>query len=151
MKIYNIKIRAIILALILFFVFIFSFLFFKPRTIIMTNENYTKILKEIHDNPYKYENRKIEMNGYIFRAPDFNENQFVVARDMIVSESDARIVGFLCEYNNAVEYSNNSWVNASGKITVGDYHGAMPIVAIETIEDSVAPTPPHVYLPTDMH
>ena len=38
--------------------------------------------------------KKIHSTGYVFRVNDFKENQFVTARDMIVSDNDYRIVGF---------------------------------------------------------
>ena len=40
------------------------------------------------------------MVGYVFRANDFKENQFVLARDMIISSNlQTLVVGFLCETN----------------------------------------------------
>ncbi|MBQ8299107.1 MAG: hypothetical protein IJX99_04465 [Clostridia bacterium] len=149
MRIYNIKIRNILLGiLILFFLIaICTFLFSPSETIIMTSENYTQILKEIHDNPYDYENKKIEMIGYVFRSADFNENQFVIARDMLISESESRIVGFLCEYEKAKEIENNEWIKGEGKIQIGDYHGAMPIVQIKNVAKSEVPNQIWVYPP----
>lgn len=149
MRIYNIKIKAILLGiLILFLIIIAGSLFFSSsETIIMTSENYAEILKDIHDKPYDYENKKIEMIGYAFRAADFNENQFVIARDMLISESESRIVGFLCEYEKANEIEDNEWIKGEGKIYVGDYHGAMPIVQIKNVTKSEVPNQIWVYPP----
>lgn len=113
MKIYNIKVNKfripIVILLFLIAIILCNFLA-NSNTIKMTSENYSEILKKIHDSPYEYENKKIEMVGYVFRANDFNSNQFVVARDMLINESESRIIGFLCENPNAQELNNNEWI-----------------------------------------
>ena len=64
MKIYNIKINKfrlpIIILLFILAILICNFLT-RSNTIKMTSENYSEILKKIHDSPYDYENKKIEM------------------------------------------------------------------------------------------
>ena len=115
MKIINIKFNFKLLIITLcFIIIILSAIFlkqtFKTSYLFMNNENYTSILKEVHDNIDDYIDKKIISTGYIFRASDFNNTQFVVARDMIVSENDYRIVGFLCEYDEINNFENNSWV-----------------------------------------
>ena len=149
MKIYNIKFKAILFGILIlvFIILISSLLFSSTETIIMTSENYTEILKDIHDKPYDYENRKIEMIGYVFRTTDFNKNQFVIARDMLINESESRIVGFLCEYEKANEIENNEWIKGEGNIYIGDYHGAMPIVKINKVTQSEVPNQIWVYPP----
>ena len=113
MKIYNIEINKYRLPLIIF-LFLIAILictvFPKLGTIKMTNENYSEILKRIHDAPYEYENKKIKMIGYVFRRKDFNVNQIVVARDMLINESESRIIGFLCESPQIQELKDNEWI-----------------------------------------
>lgn len=113
MNIYNIEIHKyrlpIIILLFLLAIVVCSTLS-KSNTIKMTSENYSEILKKIHDSPYEYENKKIEMIGYVFRANDFNMNQIVVARDMLINESESRIIGFLCESPQVQELKNNEWI-----------------------------------------
>ena len=87
------------------------------------------------------------MSGYVFRANDFKDNQFVVARDMMVSENDYRIVGFLCESNNIKEYENNVWIEVKGIIKLKDYHGPMPIVEVYEINKITTPNDSMVCLP----
>lgn len=147
MKIYNIKIKSILIITSILAIILLFFVCLSSNTIIMTSENYTQILKEIHDNPYDYQNKSIEMIGYIFKADDFNEKQFVIARDMLINESDSRIVGFLCEYENINDFENNEWVKAKGKIYIGDYHGAMPIVQITSLTLSDVPKQIWVFPP----
>ena len=52
-------------------------------------KNYTNVLKTVHENIDNYVGMKIKFTGYVYRVSDLNENQFVLARDMIIS-SDSR-------------------------------------------------------------
>ena len=61
-------------------------------------KNYTNILKAVHDNIDNYVGTKINFTGYVYRVYDLKDNQFILARDMIVStDFKSIIVGFLCE------------------------------------------------------
>lgn len=122
-------------------------MFYGNNTITLNNQNYTTILKQVHDTPTNYIDKEIKMSGYVFRANDFKDNQFVVARDMIVSENDYRIVGFLCESNDIKEYENNVWIEVKGIIKLKDYHGPMPIVEVYEINKITTPNECIVGLP----
>lgn len=151
MKIINFKLsisKIIIIVCILIIIALLTFAIIRfcnlvsadSDVIIMTNENYTTILKNVHDNLKDYTGKKIKMNGYVFRVNDFQGTQLVVARDMIISyPDDARIVGFLCEYDLASEYQNNIWIEVTGTITRGNYYGEIPIVKIEEIKRITTP------------
>lgn len=152
MKIVNIKFNfklfiIFICAIILILSSLFLMSLFNNKIIIMNNENYTQILKDVHDNPNSYIDKKIYTNGYIFRVNDFKENQFVVARDMIVSETDYRIVGFLCDNDNAKKFENNIWVEVKGVITLKDYHGPMPVIEVYEINRITTPNQTQVFPP----
>lgn len=154
MKIYNIKFKYIyfpfIIALFLLATILCIFLI-NSNTIIMTSENFSKILKDCHDSPYKYENKKIKMVGYIFRTNDFSTNQFVVARDMLINESESRIIGFLCESEKAHSFQDNEWVCATGTIYIGNYNGTMPIIKIKKMEPCKVPEQIWVYPPNNFN
>lgn len=94
-------------------------------------KNYTNILKAVHENIDDYVGVKINFVGYVYRVLDLKENQFVLARDMIISSDyQSVIVGFLSEADNASEFKDGTWVEVTGEITKGDYHGDMPIVKV---------------------
>lgn len=116
----------------------------------ISSSNYTNILKTVHDNIDNYIGVKIKFTGYIYRIYDFNENQFVLARDMIVS-SDFKtvVVGFLCEYKYAKNFDDNTWVELTGTIKKGDYHGDMPIVHVTQINEIKKPSEEYVYPPSE--
>ena len=114
--------------------------------------NYTNILKTVHDDIDDYVGVKINFTGYVYRVLDFNENQFVLARDMIVSSNyQSVIVGFLCEADNAKDFADETWVDVTGEITKGDYHGPMPIVKVTEIKKADRPAEEYVYPPDDSY
>ena len=69
--------------------------------------NYTNVLKAVHDNIDSYVGLKINFVGYVYRVSDLKENQFVLARDMIISSNRQYVVvGFLSEYANAKDFED---------------------------------------------
>ena len=116
-------------------------------------KNYTNILKTVHENINSYVGKKICFTGYIYRVLDLQDNQFVLARDMIInSNSQTVVVGFLCEYDDAKNYEDNTWVQVTGEITKGDYHGDMPIIKVTDIKTVDKPSQEeYVYPPDDSY
>ena len=102
---------------------------------IISAKNYTNVLKTVH-----------------YRVLDLTDTQFILARDMIIS-SDHKyvIVGFLCEYEKAQNFSNETWVELTGKITKGNYHGDMPIIKVTDIKTVDKPNEEYVYPPDDTY
>ena len=115
-------------------------------------DNYTNILKSVHDNLDEYIGQKIHFTGYVYRVYDFKETQFVLARNMVVSsDNQTVVVGFLCDYKNASEFSDNTWVDITGKITKGNYHGDIPIIEITEMKQIDKPVDEYVYPPDDTY
>ncbi len=114
--------------------------------------NYTNVLKAVHENIDDYVGVQINFTGYVYRVLDLNQNQFVLARNMIIS-SDFQyvVVGFLCEYENSKDFEDETWVELTGTITKGDYHGDMPIVKVTQIEKVDKPNEELVYPPDESY
>ena len=55
-------------------------------------KNYTNVLKTVHENIDNYVGMKIRFTGYIYRVSDLNDNQFVLARDMIISSNSQFLI-----------------------------------------------------------
>lgn len=114
--------------------------------------NYTNILKAVHENIDSYVGTQINFTGYIYRVLDLNENQFILARNMIVSSDfQSVVVGFLCEYDTAKEFENDTWVELTGKIVKGEYHGDMPIVKVTNLKRVDKPNDEFVYPPDESY
>ena len=116
-------------------------------------KNYTNVLKTVHENIDSYVGKKICFTGYVYRVLDLQENQFVLARDMIINSNfQTVIVGFLCEYDDSKNFVNDTWVEVTGEIIKGDYHGDMPIIKITNINVVDKPTQEeYVYPPDDSY
>ena len=118
----------------------------------INSNNYTNVLKAVHDNIDNYVGVQINFTGYVYRVLDLKENQFVLARDMIISSDfQSVIVGFLCEYEKANEFSDNTWVEITGQIYKGDYHGDMPIVKVTKMNEVNKPNDEYVYPPDETY
>ena len=116
----------------------------------VTPENYTNILRAANDHVDDYVGCKIHFSGYVYRLLDFNENQFVLARDMIVSkDKQCLVVGFLCEYDRAKDFEDGTWVDITGEIKKGDFQGEIAIVNIKSINIIDKPEDEFVYPPDD--
>lgn len=111
--------------------------------------DYTTFLKDCHENIQDYVGKSFKITGYIYRMSDFNENQFVLSRTMIISEANsAVVVGILSECNSANKYSDGDWVTVTGVISKGYYKGEMPVLEIKEINKCNMPEDEYVYPPS---
>ena len=116
----------------------------------ITSNNYTNVLKAVHDDIDAYIGKQIQFTGFIYRVFDLSDTEFVLARNMIInSDNQAVVVGFLCDYKDASNFPNNTWVEVTGTISKGNYHGDIPIIEVTKINDVDCPTDEFVYPPDD--
>ena len=116
--------------------------------------DYTNILKAVHDDLDSYLGKEIKFSGYIYRVLDFSETQFVLARNMII-DSKYYVVGFLCEYSKIKDFEDGTWIEITGTITKGKYHNQdIPIIKIKELKEATRPEndfvlpPSNTYIPT---
>lgn len=117
-------------------------------------ENYTNILQAVHDDIDSYEGMKIKFIGYVYRILDFKENQFVLARDMLINEEQTQsvVVGFLSEYKSANRFKDGEWVEVIGIIEKGKYHNKeIPIIKVTEIQQTSEPENTFVLPPSDSY
>lgn len=122
----------------------------------ITPENYTNILQTVTEDIDSYIGCKVHFTGYIYRLIDFDKNEFVLARDMIVNEntSQSLVVGFLCTYDTAYEFKDNTWVDITGTIVKGEYYGDIAQIKVDNMfecnepEDKFVSVPDNSYVPT---
>ena len=122
----------------------------------LNNNNYSSVLKMIHEDVDTYINQKIKYSGYVYRVYDLENNQFVLARNMIISSNfQTVIVGFLCNYNDSIKLQDYSWVEIEGIIKKCTYHGKdMPYLEITSLkeiqkpDDELVSPPDEKYIPT---
>lgn len=164
-----VKVSLILISIVIIFFFVISLYkilssSFKvdddipePDVAYISTADYTNVLKSVYENVDVYLGQKISFTGYVFRCLDFSENQFVLARDMLVDgRSDALIVGFLCSSNDASSYQDGTWVEITGEITKGFYNGEIPIIKVTKIKQVDKPAdeftypPDSTYIPTSV-
>lgn len=169
MFVYNLKINGIkafrtiiipivIIALIILCVSLYNF-YYKSKFIlndslpsnsvatIEANE-YISILKQVYDDIDTYIGQSINFTGYVYKINDFNDSEFVLARDMLInSDSQSVVVGFLCSYDKANDFKAGTWVNVTGEIIKGYYHNEIPVIDITKIEETQEPEDAFVYPP----
>lgn len=119
----------------------------EPKVAKIQVDEYTNILKNVYENLDMYIGQKICFSGYVYRNLDFLDNQFVLARDMLVEGNKSFIVGFLCSCNTAKEYEDNTWVEITGEISKCNYHGEIPIIKVTKIQKIEKPSDEYTYPP----
>ena len=63
-----------------------------PDVAELTPENYTDILKEVHEDLDTYIGQKISFTGYVYRVEDLEEDEFILARDMVINSKNQTVV-----------------------------------------------------------
>lgn len=126
-----------------------------PEIAYIKADNYTNILKSVYEDLDTYVGQKICFSGYVYRNVDFTNKQFVLARDMLMSDTPNKlIVGFLCSCSDAKDYEDGTWIEIVGEITKGNYHGEIPLLKITQIKridkpiDEFTYPPDATYIPT---
>ena len=159
----KIAITIVVLALIIVFMVV-GYKFYDSTSRVMVRDevdtsqleinssNYTDILKDSHENIDKYVGKKVTFTGFVYRLYDFGENQFVLAREMIISsDNHAVVVGFLSECDNASSFKDGAWVEAEGVIAKGNYHGDIPVIKVKSMKEVCVPKDEFVYPPDDSY
>lgn len=113
---------------------------------VLDSENFTEILKTVHDNIDANVGKTIKLSGFVFRLPDFRANYFVCGRNMLLN-GDEKIVGFLCTYNGDIELTDSEWIEITGTIVKGYYVSDMPVIEVTTIQKITAPSNTFVKTP----
>ena len=170
MFIYNLKINSSILFKIIFTLLILSIiilcliisikLFNKSKESTDTcinncfninEKNFSSILKITHEDINSYLGLNFKYSGFIYRVYDLDKDKFVLARNMIISsDMQTVIVGFLCEYENALYFKDYSWVELEGTIDKCIYHNEeMPIIKVKSIKEIQKPDNEYVYPPDE--
>lgn len=115
----------------------------------INNKNYASILQASHENIDLYVGKSFKYSGFVYRAYDFNKNQFVLGRNMIISSDfQTVIIGFLCNCSDAISLKDSTWVEIEGTIAKGSYHDqTIPIIEVKNFKQIEKPSDEFVYPP----
>ena len=144
----------LIIILIIFSIGIYHIFFKKTDEVFeITENNYTNILQAVTNDIDSYIGCKIHFTGYVYRLIDFDDDQFVLARDMLINESTSQslVVGFLCTYDTAYEFKDDTWVDITGTIVKGDYYGDIAQIEVTNMFECDEPENKYVSVPDDTY
>ncbi|MBO8163272.1 MAG: TIGR03943 family protein [Brevibacillus sp.] len=101
--------------------------------------------------PQEFDGHKLKTMGFVYRQPDFQPNQFVVARFSVsCCTADASVYGILVETEEAGKFATDSWVEVSGTLrlrTINDFE--MLVLEVEQVKPAEEPDDPYVYFNLD--
>ena len=117
------------------------------NTIVLSDNNFEPWTEEITYNMKKYEGKKIELTGFVFKDKSFKDNEFVPARLMMTCcAADLAPVGLLAHYDRARGLKQDTWIIVKGKIKIVDYNGEKtPVIITESINNTDKPKNEYVY------
>ncbi|MEN6388990.1 MAG: TIGR03943 family protein [Syntrophomonas sp.] len=117
-----------------------------PR-LIVTDDNFVALVAQIYENPEKFVGKDISMLGFVVRDADFSFKQIGIVRYVITCcTADALPCGLLCEYENASNLKDGTWLEISGTIEMvklrNTNFAAVKIKCVQTVRE---PQMPYVY------
>lgn len=113
----------------------------------ITTENYMELMELIYLYPDRFTNREITYTGFVYNEPHHNGYQFLFRFGIIHCIADSGVYGLLTT-GNKVTYENNTWVTATGTISL-EYNQTLsqtlPVLHITNINKTNKPDNPYVY------
>ncbi|PYZ98517.1 TIGR03943 family protein [Alteribacter lacisalsi] len=115
--------------------------------ITVTEDNYLDIMTVMDVHLDEFIGKDIEMIGFAFREPDFDDHQLVAARfSMTCCTADAGVYGTLIESSHAKEIEEDTWIHVYGTIKEGEYNGyRLPVITDADLNEVEEPDSPYVY------
>ncbi|WP_096201069.1 TIGR03943 family putative permease subunit [Bacillus sp. FJAT-45350] len=115
--------------------------------LIIDDENYLDIMTMLDIHLEEFIGREIEMLGFVYREPEFEDNQLVVARfAMTCCVADASVYGTMIETEDANMFENDTWIRVSGTLDQTEYNEfAIPLIHLREFEMIDEPEQPYVF------
>lgn len=123
---------------IIFSLYVLLYLNNQNNIIIVEQNQYAKILDEVHKNPDKYIGKKFIVTGYVYIQEDFSDNRFVIAQNIYINKLSSTvpfIIGFLCENKSNINISPNETIQIEGILDKCIYNNSeYPILIVDKIK-----------------
>lgn len=116
-------------------------------TINFTESSFSSYYEEISSNIEKFQGRKVNLYGLVYKEDGFTEDQLVVSRFLVTHcVADASIIGFLSEFPDAAVIEKDTWIKIEGVIEPGSYmDNPLPIIKVSNWEEIEEPDVPYLY------
>ncbi|MCG7337584.1 TIGR03943 family protein [Sporosarcina sp. ACRSM] len=115
--------------------------------IIVDDERYLDIMSALIASPDLYSGKEIEIIGFVYKEPEFDQNQLVIARFSVTCcIADAVVLGLLASADDHPNLKEDQWVKATGHLSKTTFNGLhTPSLLITEIEEIEQPEYPYVY------
>lgn len=115
--------------------------------LIVTDDNFVALIAQIYENPEKFVGKDISMLGFVVRDDDFSFRQIGIVRYVITCcIADAMPFGLLCNYENASNFKDGTWLEISGTIEMVTLRNTnFAAVKIKSVQTAKEPQMPYVY------
>ncbi|MCI1935593.1 MAG: TIGR03943 family protein [Bifidobacteriaceae bacterium] len=89
------------------------------KTITIDNENFGSWYDLLQAQPTRFSGYTVTLTGFVHRVPTtLGKNQFIVSRPLMTCcIEDISAFGLVSEYAGQATLGENTWINASGKLT----------------------------------
>ncbi|MGP4039848.1 TIGR03943 family putative permease subunit [Gracilibacillus sp. D59] len=113
----------------------------------MNETLFSTYYQEIMANTEQLQGTKVTLSGFVYREEGFSPQQLVIGRFLITHcVADAGLIGFLTEFDQAVNMEDNTWLEVTGTIQLTDYQGSqIPIIDVTDVKTIEEPDQPYVY------
>lgn len=114
----------------------------------VTDPEYSKIISSIETNLDKFVGKEIELTGFVYREPDYKQDQMAISRFTVsCCVADVQVMGTLATGEIAKQLKNDEWVKVTGIIEKGERNGqTLPSIQIKNLEKIEAPSDPYIYI-----
>ncbi|GAE25438.1 hypothetical protein JCM9140_1433 [Halalkalibacter wakoensis JCM 9140] len=115
--------------------------------IVVTEENYLDMMTMLDLQLEQFIGKPIEITGFVYREPEFEDDQLVVARfGMTCCVADASVFGTMVEASEASQFENDTWVRVTGILDQTQYNEfRIPLIQLREIEVIDQPESPYVF------
>ncbi|GIN69716.1 permease [Bacillus sp. J14TS2] len=115
--------------------------------ITLDEKRYLAIMDLLHTDPQLFIGKEVELIGFVYKEPEFEEDQFVVARFAVsCCVADASVYGLIASITEAPSLDVDQWVKATGTLDTTKLDGwELPFLKITQLEKIEQPANPYVY------
>ncbi len=116
--------------------------------ITVTDAEYSKITKYIETNLDKFVGKEIEIVGFVYREPDFAQDEMSISRFTVsCCVADLQVMGTMATGEAAKDLKNDEWVKVTGVINKTNKNDRdIPLIEIGKLEKIEAPSDPYIYV-----
>lgn len=116
--------------------------------IVVTDVEYQKISGYLETHLDEFVGKEIELTGFVYREPDFTQDQMAVSRFTVsCCVADLQVMGTLATGDEVNNLKNDEWVKVTGVIEKADRNGVtIPSIGISSLEKVEAPSDPYIYI-----